>query len=146
MHGSDTEDGRHSNPEEDPRPRLWLRFLASLALIGFLVGLMIGRLTQSEPVVLQRVEERPAGLVLWFDHEPKVFVEHLDGAFALSVEAVARARAGRVELAGKPVNWRLQSGDKGFLLRFVAARPLRGAWEAAEVDGQWRLSISLREE
>ena len=138
------EDGRHSTPDDDPRPSLWPRFLFSLALLGLLLGLMIGRLMEPEPVHLQRIEVRQGGLALWFDHEPKVRVEELEGAYALVLGAFGPAARGQLTLDSAPVSWRVQRATEGVMLRFVAARPLQGEWQGAEVDGHWRLEISLR--
>lgn len=146
MHGSELEDGQDSTPEEDPRPKLWRRFLAALALLGLLVGLMLGRLTAPEPVTLEQVEALPDGLQIWFSGEPKVSGEHLHGALVLLFEADGRAQHGQLQLAGKGVNWRLIHSERGLLLNLVAARPLRGEWHGAAVEGRWRLRISLRAE
>ena len=59
----------HSTLEEDPRPKLWPRVLGSMAIVGFTVGTIIGRLQQPDPVELEQIEELPAGLALWFNEE-----------------------------------------------------------------------------
>ncbi|UVJ44335.1 hypothetical protein NVV94_01600 [Pseudomonas sp. LS1212] len=146
MHGSERKDGLHSTPEDDPRPNLWPRVMFSLALVGLMVGLMIGRLTAPEPRVLEQIEVVPAGLQLWFNEQPEIHGEHVDGAVALLINAQGKAQQGRLQLAGKPVSWRVRKTDQGLLLNLVAARPVRGEWAGATVDGRWRLEISLREE
>lgn len=118
----------------------------SLALVGLMVGLMIGRLTAPEPRVLEQVEVVPAGLQLWFNEQPEIHGEHVDGAVALLINSEGKAQQGRLQLEGKPVSWRVRKTDQGLLLNLVAARPLRGEWAGATVDGRWRLEISLREE
>lgn len=118
----------------------------SLALLGLLLGLMIGRLTEPQPVHLQRIEVRQGGLALWFDHEPKVRVEELEGAFALVLGADGQAARGQLTLDSAPVSWRVQRAADGVMLRFVAARPLHGEWQGAAEDGRWRLEVSLRAE
>lgn len=125
---------------------LWLRIVGSLALFGFLLGLMLGRLVEPDPRVLQRVEVLPDALQLWFNAEPKVRGEHLHGAVLLQIEARGRERQGQVLVAGKAANWRVVRNEQGLLLNLLAARALRGEWHGAAVDGGWRLSISLREE
>ncbi|MCY1276935.1 hypothetical protein D9M69_353750 [compost metagenome] len=120
--------------------------MLSLALFGLLLGLMIGRLMEPEPVHLQRIEVRQGGLALWFDEEPKVRVEALEGAYALVLGAFGPAARGQLTLGSAPVSWRVQRADEGVMLRFVAARPLHGEWHAAEEDGRWRLEVSLRAE
>ena len=123
-----------------------LRVFGSLAIVGMMVGLMIGRLTLPDPVELQQVEVAPDGLVLWFNHEPKVHGEHIDGAVALLFDAQGRGQNGQLQVNQKNVNWRVRLADRGLLLNLVAARPLRGDWAGSEVEGRWRLAIHLREE
>ncbi|MCY1435532.1 hypothetical protein D3C76_311490 [compost metagenome] len=118
----------------------------SLALLGLMVGLMIGRLTEPEPRVLEQIEVVPAGLQVWFNEQPQIHGETVDGALALLFDAEGKAQKGRLKLEGKDVIWRVQKTDKGVLLSLVAARPLHGDWAGATVDGRWRLQISLREE
>lgn len=57
-----------------------LRVFGSLAIFGVMVGLMIGRLTTPDPTELQEVQVQPNALVVWFNNEPKVHGEHIDGA------------------------------------------------------------------
>ncbi|MFZ4965858.1 hypothetical protein HX881_06630 [Pseudomonas gingeri] len=146
MHGSEDEDGQHSTPEEDPRPKLLPRVLGSLAIVGLMVGLMIGRLTAPEPLLLQQVEAAPDTLVLWFSAEPKIHGEQVDGTVALLIDAEGKAQNGRLTVAGRDANWRVRLSDKGLLVTLLAARPLQGEWAGAEVDGRWRLVVNLREE
>lgn len=146
MHGSEEKDRLHSTPEEDPRPKLMPKVFGSLAIVGVMVGLMIGRLIQPDPVELQQVEVAADGLVLWFNHEPKVHGEHIDGAVALLFDAQGRGQNGQLQVNQKNVNWRVRLADRGLLLNLVAARPLRGDWAGSEVEGRWRLAIHLREE
>ncbi|MCY1547368.1 hypothetical protein D9M68_834220 [compost metagenome] len=146
MAGPEPEDGRHSTPDDDPRPSLWPRFLFSLALFGLLVGMMIGRLTTPEPVHLEQIEVRQDGLALWFDQEPEVRAEELDGAYALILGADGQSARGQLTLGTAPVSWKVLRSPHGVMLRFVAARPLHGEWHGAAADGRWRLEVSLRAE
>ena len=120
--------------------------LGSLAIVGVMVGLMIGRLTAPDPTELQQVEVVADGLVVWFNNEPKIHGEHIDGTVALLFDATGRAQNGRLKVNDRSVNWRVRAADAGLLLTLVAARPLRGEWAGAEVGGRWRLEIHLREE
>ncbi|GLZ89543.1 hypothetical protein Pres01_55940 [Metapseudomonas resinovorans] len=140
------EDGRHSTPDDDPRPSLWPRFLFSLALLGLLAGMMLGRLTAPEPVHLEQIEVRQDGLALWFDHEPEVRVEALEGAYALVLGAEGQSAKGQLTLGTAPVSWKVLRSTQGVMVRFVAARPLHGEWHGAAEDGRWRLEVSLRAE
>ncbi|MDE3739097.1 hypothetical protein E8F20_20595 [Pseudomonas sp. BN415] len=146
MGGPEPEDGRHSTPDDDPRPSLWPRFLFALALIGVLVGMMLGRLTAPDPVHLQRIEVREGGLTLWFDHEPEVRAEALEGAYALMLGADGQNAKGQLTLGTAPVSWKVLRSTHGVMVRFVAARPLHGDWHGAAEDGRWRLEVSLRAE
>ncbi|MCQ4272173.1 MULTISPECIES: hypothetical protein [Pseudomonas] len=146
MHGSEPEDGLHSTLEDDPRPRMWPRFLLALALFGLLLGMMIGRLNAPQPALLQRVEVLPGALVLWFDREPKVFVERIEGTLAMLIETRGKEAGGQLLLDGRPVNWRIVRVERGLLLNLVAALPLHGALKGAAEEGGWRLEISLRAE
>ncbi len=120
--------------------------MGSLAIVGLMVGLMIGRLTTPEPVELQRVETAADGVVVWFNSEPKLHGEHIDGTVALLFDAQGKAASGQLKVNEKDVNWRVRKTDAGLLLNLVAARPLRGIWSGEAVDDRWRLEIHLHEQ
>ncbi|MBW3506010.1 MULTISPECIES: hypothetical protein [unclassified Pseudomonas] len=145
MHGSELKDGQHSTPEEDPRPKLWPRVLGSLAIVGVMVGMMIGRLTAPTPVELQQVDVLANGLVVWFSDEPKLHGELVDGTLGVLFDAKGKPQNGQLMLNGKNVNWRVRDTDAGLLLTVVAARALQGDWAGAPQDGRWRLQVNLRE-
>lgn len=146
MHGSEGKDALHSTPEEDPRPKLLPKVMGSLAIVGLMVGLMIGRLTTADPVELQQIETTKDGVVVWFNSEPKLHGEHIDGTVALLFDAQGKAATGQLKVNDKDVNWRVRKTDGGLLLNLVAARPLRGEWTGEEVDDRWRLEIHLQEQ
>ncbi|AUG05366.1 hypothetical protein [Pseudomonas sp. S09G 359] len=146
MHGSEGKDALHSTPEEDPRPKLMPKVMGSLAIVGVMVGLMIGRLTTPDPVELQQVETAADAVVVWFNSEPKLHGEHIDGTVALLFDAQGKAASGQLKVNEKDVNWRVRKTDGGLLLNLVAARPLRGEWKGEEADGRWRLEIHLQEQ
>lgn len=120
--------------------------IGSLALFGFLIGLMVGRLLEPDALRLERVEAAPQGLTLWFNAEPAVRAAQVAGAYVLRFESQGRERHGQLDLHGKPVNWRLTRDQRVLRLRFVAARPLRGEWRSEALDGRWRLVVSLEQE
>lgn len=130
----------------DNRSKLFPRVIGSLAIVGLMIGLMIGRLTTPDPSVLQQVDVTDDGLVVWFNNEPKLHGEIIDGTVALLFQAEGRAQKGQLKLNGKDVNWRTRVSDGGLLLTVLAARPLRGDWAGSEVDDRWRLEIHLREQ
>jgi hypothetical protein len=146
MHGSDNKDDAHSTLQTDERSKLFPRVMGSLAIFGMMIGLMIGRLTNPEPSALQRIEVSDGVLVAWFNDEPKLHGEIVDGSVALLFEAEGPAQKGQLKLNGKDVNWRVRLSDKGLLLTLVAARPLRGEWTGSEVDDHWRLEVRLQEQ
>jgi len=146
MHGSELKDGQHSTPDPDPRPSLFPRVMASLAIIGLMVGLMIGKLTEPQTPELIKIEEQPAALVLWFTTEPKVQRTTVDGALVVQFGAQGLTRNGQLDVNTRKANWRTRPGQDGLLLNVVAARPLQGDISAGEEDGRWRLKLSLREE
>ncbi|PMX15234.1 MULTISPECIES: hypothetical protein [unclassified Pseudomonas] len=146
MHGSEGKDALHSTLEEDPRPKLLPRVLGSLAIVGLMVGLMIGRLTTPDPVELLQVEPAADGVVVWFNSEPKLHGEQVDGTVGLLFDAQGKAAGGQLKVNDKDVNWRIRKTDAGLLLNLVAARPLRGEWSGEKAEGRWRLEIHLQEQ
>ena len=136
----------HSTPEEDPRPKLWPRVLGSMAIVGFTIGTIIGRLQQPVPVELEQIEELPTGLALWFDEEPRYEGRTVDGAVVLRLDASGRPWSGQLRFDSKVARWKLERGEKGLVLTLLAARPLQGDWRTEKVGGRWRLEVSLREE
>ncbi|MEG0244357.1 MAG: hypothetical protein RR726_18155 [Pseudomonas sp.] len=145
MHGSRREDDEHSTPEPDLRSKAFPRVMLSLAIVGLMVGLMIGRLTTPDERVLEQVEVVQDGLDLWFNEEPKLHGENVEGTVALLFEAQGKAQRGQLSLQGKPVGWRVQNSEEGLLLTVVAARPLQGEWAGAEDAGRWRVQVRLHE-
>ncbi|SEN19410.1 hypothetical protein SAMN04487856_10295 [Pseudomonas sp. ok266] len=128
----------------DNRSKLFPRVIGSLAIVGLMIGLMIGRLTTPDPSILQQVEMTDGGLVVWFNNEPKLHGEIIDGTVALLFQAEGRAQKGQFKLNGRDVNWRTRMSDGGLLLTILAARPLQGNWVGSEVDDRWRLEIRLQ--
>ncbi|KRP59789.1 hypothetical protein [Pseudomonas trivialis] len=146
MHGSEGKDALHSTPEDDPRPKLLPRVMGSLAIVGLMVGLMIGRLTIPDPVELLRVETVADGVVVWFNREPKLHGEHIDGTVALLFGAQGKSAGGQLQVNESLVNWRVRKTDGGLLLNLVSARPLRGEWRGEPFDDRWRLEVHLQEQ
>ncbi|PTS82083.1 hypothetical protein DBR00_18390 [Pseudomonas sp. HMWF032] len=143
MRGSELDDEQYST---DPRPRPWVRVIASLGVFGFLIGLMIGRMFQPDPLWLERVEVLEQGLELWFNVEPIPHEEHVAGVINLRLKSFGRELQGTLKVNGRQANWRLQRERRDLVLRVVAARPLHSAWRAEQVGSRWRLVVSLREQ
>ncbi|WP_417707581.1 hypothetical protein [Pseudomonas sp.] len=145
MQHSERWDERHSTPPEDPRPRLRWRFMASVMLIAFLVGLMIGRVFDPPRLRIEDAEAWEQGLQLWFNREPQAQAEHVDGALVYRYEDVyGRVREGQLKLPLGLVNWRLERDGRDLLLVLVSPRPLDGEWRGAQEDGRWRARLALR--
>lgn len=119
--------------------------MLSLAIVGVMVGLMIGRLTTPDERELQQVQVVQEGLELWFNEEPKLHGENVEGTVALLFQAQGKPQQGQLSLQGKPVSWRVQNSKEGLLLTVVAARPLHGEWSGAEDAGRWRVQVTLHE-
>jgi len=117
-----------------------------MAIFGLLIGLMIGRLANPDPAHLENIEILPGSIVLWFNDEPKVHSEVVEGTVAVLFDATGAPASGRLLVDGKPVTWRIQRSDEGLVLTVVAARALRAESAGVEQDGRWRLVVSLAEE
>ncbi|WP_244158252.1 hypothetical protein [Phytopseudomonas flavescens] len=117
--------------------------IGSLAIFGFLVGLMIGRLFHPDAMHLKEVEAGDERLVLWFNVEPQVRIGEFQGTLLLRFEGLGREQRGQLQVAGRTANWRVVREGRELELRVVAARPLRGESIAEEVEGRWRLTVRL---
>ncbi|SDI76866.1 hypothetical protein SAMN05216588_12435 [Pseudomonas flavescens] len=120
-----------------------MRVIGSLAIFGFLVGLMIGRLFHPDAMHLKEVEAGDERLVLWFNVEPQVRIGEFQGTLLLRFEGLGREQRGQLQVAGRTANWRVVREGRELELRVVAARPLRGESIAEEVEGRWRLTVRL---
>ena len=143
MRVTDSENDRHSTAPSDPLRRHRRRFFGSLVLIGLLVGAMIGRIMAPGPVELLRIEPVADGLQLWFDRQPELYSQDVDGAVGMLFQAQGSADDGRLELGGTNVGWRMQTTEKGLLLHFVATRPLAAEWGGEKRGGDWLLSVRV---
>lgn len=119
--------------------------MASVMLIAFLVGSMIGRAFDPPRLRIEQVEPWEQGVQLWFNREPQALAEHADGALRYRFEdAYGRVREGRLSLPLGLVNWRVERDGRDLLLVLVSPRPLDGEWRGAEEDGRWRVQLALR--
>jgi hypothetical protein len=146
MRGTELKDGQHSTPDPGERSQLWPRVLGSLVILGLLIGLMIGRLANPGPARLDNIEVHRDALVLWFNDEPQVHDEVVEGTVAILFDATGAPASGQLLVSGKPVSWRIRRSDEGLLLTAVAARPLQVQWSGEQLDGRWRTTIELREQ
>jgi len=131
------------------RPRPLLKVWVSLCVLGLLVGLMIGRLVNPPhegPPQILAVEASADGLVLTLDAQPAVRAGHLEGALALQIDANGKAQQGQLRIGDAPLRWKLEPQGQGVLLTLLSTRKLQGAWDSAEVKGQWHLNVRVRPE
>ena len=143
MRGSEREGEQYST---GTRPRPWVRVIASLGILGFLIGLMIGRALQPDPLWLDRVEVVDQTLHLWFNVEPSARDESAAGVVSLRFQSFGREYKGQLSVNGRQANWRFERQRRDLVLRVVAARPLLSEWRAEQVGGDWRLVVSLSEQ
>lgn len=115
-------------------------------ILGLLIGLMIGRVANPGPARLDNIEVHRDALVLWFNDEPQMHDEVVEGTVAILFDATGAPASGRLLVSGKPVSWRIRRSDEGLLLTAVAARPLQVQWSGEQLDGRWRTTIELREQ
>ncbi len=121
--------------------------MASVMLIAFLVGLMIGRVFDPPRLRIADAEAWEQGLQLWFNREPQTQAERVEGALVYRFEdAYGRVREGQLKLPLGLVNWRIERDGRDLLLVLVSPRPLSGEWRGSEVDGRWRVQLALRPE
>ena len=106
---------------------------------------MSGSITAPGPRVLERIEVVAGGLDLWFNEEPKLHGEMVDGTVALLFDSEGKGQKGQLSYDGKPVSWRLRKTDGGLLLSLVAARPLQARWAGESVEDRWRVQVRLHE-
>lgn len=131
------------------RPRPWLKVMVSLAALGLLLGLMLGRLVNPPhegPPQILAIEPSANGLVLILDAQPALRAGQLDGALAVQIDAIGKAQQGQLRIGDAPVRWKLEPREKGVLLTLLSTRRLQGAWDSTEDQGRWRLTISARPE
>ncbi len=120
-----------------------MRVISSLALLGLLLGWMIGRLTMPEEIHLLAIEVQPSGLSLWFDYRPEVFSEVLEGTYAVQFKATGAPAQGQLSVGSMLINWRLRLHKRTLVLGFVAVRPLLAQWRESAEGERWRVDIQL---
>lgn len=125
------------------RPRPWLKVFSALAIIGLSIGLMLGRLTGPTPgdprLLAAQVEN--GVLLLRFDQQARVQAGQLEGALALRVRATGDAAEGQARLGDQPLRWRVESKGEELWITLLSTRPLKGAWDSEEKDGDWVLRV-----
>lgn len=124
---------------ELPRRQLRLKFFASLCLVAFLLGLMLGDVFKTQPVRIHnqliQITVQEQGLKLCFGAVPQVRSGQTQGMYWLSFEQVLGTPAsGQLLLSDNEerVSWRVTPQQEGLQLGLVALQPLQGAWQQLE--------------
>ena len=138
----------HGNPH---REQWQIKFFASLALFGFLVGMMIGRVLEGpqQPEFSKRVAQIQSfanGLGVCLTSPVQVQARAEQGAYQLLLlNAWGQTAQGELSMAGEnPVRWTLQSVDDTVQITFIGLRALDGQWRPRLTDeGYWCADIEL---
>lgn len=146
MADTESEGGGHSTAPSaaeaaDPLRRLRWRFFGALVLMGFLLGLMLGRLSSPEPARLLDVQVDGGSLLLRLSGPVAYREATIDGGYTLMLEAQGSPRAGHLQLDGQRVSWQLQSMAPGLAVQLVALRPLRVRLDSHVADEGWLLEL-----
>lgn len=127
-----------------------MKFFASLVLLGFLLGLMIGRALEPERVPapvnhVQQVQTYQDGLALCLARPAQVQATVAHGAYQLVFQnTVGQSAQGELFLAqGEPVRWRLVSQEREARLVFIGLQPVLGRWQPRSTDTQWCVDIQI---
>ena len=136
--------------ELPPRRQWILKFLASLALLGFLVGLMIGRVVEPPPALqpynrLLQLQSYADGLAVCFAQTITPQVRHEQGAYYLwFADTQGRNAQGEFVLPlGQLVQWQVESRDTGVQVVFVGLQALQGQWSVRQDQQQWCTDIRI---
>ena len=117
--------------------------MGSLAIFGFLLGVMIGRFYHPEALHLQQFEVGQGQLLLWFNVQPQLQVTEVAGALSVRFTGLGAERRGRLQVAGQSASWRLQRHGQELELRVLAVQPLRAQWRVEQVAGRWCMKLDL---
>lgn len=142
---------RNSTWESLPRRQLVLKFFASLVLLGFLVGMMLGRLFN--PAVLPlyanqivQLQTYADGLGVCLTRAAQVQASHQQGAYQLLL-LDTRGQAAQDELIlakNALVRWRLEPQENHINIVFIGLQALAGQWHQRRSDGHWCIDIQIR--
>lgn len=144
-----------TNSTLDPLPRrqLLVKFLASLMLFGFLLGLMLGRLTEPPRQYAHRVIQVQAyadGLAVCLSAPAEVQSSTLEGAYQLLLQDTLGESAqgelilGSTKGSAEPIRWLLEQHNGDVRLIFVGLQPLRGRWQPRVTETLWCADIQVR--
>lgn len=141
---------RDSTWESPPRRQWIFKFFASLALLAFLVGMMLGRLFNPAAVPQYRnsvvqVQSYANGLGVCLKRAAQVQMSYQQGAYQLALlDAYAQAAQGEIMLAEQQlVRWYITPEDGFVRVVFVGLQPLRGQWSQRSSEQQWCADIQI---
>ncbi|HZJ95767.1 MAG TPA: hypothetical protein VFD11_09485 [Thiopseudomonas sp.] len=148
----DNKIGANSTWEPPPRKQWQIKFIASLALFGFLVGMMIGRLLEepqqpeySKQIVQIQTFANGLGVCLTSAVQVQAVAEQ--GAYQLRLlNAWGQAAQGEISMPGSsPVRWQLQPVNNRVHITFIGLQALTGQWRPRLADeGRWCADVELR--
>lgn len=136
---------------ESPPRRQWIfKVFASLALFGFLVGLMLGRLLE-EPTTPQnsntivQLQTYVDGLGICLSEPAQVQAYAEQGVYQLLLlNSKGQSAHGEFALAdGKPVRWRVEPQKAMTRIVFIALQPVIGQWSARLSDDLWCVDVQV---
>ncbi len=150
MRDPDNKFDPNSTWEALPRRPLLLKFLASLVLFGFLLGLMLGQLlhptkpiNDTNPVV--QLLTYADGLGVCLKAPTQVQTAHTQGVYQLwFADSSGRDARGEIILAEGPrITWRLEQQASGLLVTFIGLQAVQGQWQARQTTANWCADIQI---
>ena len=150
MRNPDNKFDANSTWEALPRRRLLLKFLASLALLGLLFGLMLGRLLQpTQPTVYTNTVEQlriyADGLSLCLRKQASIQVTQVEGAYQLLLENT-QGRSARGELlltdSGR-INWRVAQQGDALQVTFIGLQPVFAHYYTRFAAEHWCVDVKI---
>lgn len=143
----------NSTLEALPRRQLLLKFLASLILVGFLLGLMLGKVLHPTPAVtkpntVEQLLSYSEGLSLCLQEPAQLQEITTQGMYQLLlINTVGRAARGELELArDQRITWRLEPHDGYMQIAFVGLKPILGQWYVRTTPEHWCVDVKIRSE
>jgi hypothetical protein len=140
----------NSTWEALPRRQLLLKFLASLVLFGFLVGLMLGQLLQpNKPIMPSNTVEQlltyADGLSVCLREPGQVQASHVQGTYHLwFADTAGREARGVLVLAnGERITWRLTPHGRHMQVVFIGLQPLIGQWHVRVTPEHWCAEVQI---
>lgn len=134
-----------------PRRQLLLKFLASLVLFGFLVGLMLGQLEQpNKPVVYSNTVKQlltyTDGLSVCLREPAQVQTSDEQGIYQLwFADTTGRdARGELILITGERITWRLEQSARHVRVVFIGLQPLTGQWHVRETPEYWCADVQIK--